>query len=174
MADDFPSSKVFYTEGNQNTKPSHLQLQNDGSSTRNCPSLSLPWSRIIRRYELGSSYIQSNIKGQQDIRIPTEKLKQVPASHSYDPTLSTLLRYGTHTDSATSTRSEWYKEEPSVLWHQTIVRNQELSLTSYRTLVGQHLKHADQEPGSYYYIQDNTWRSSSKHPGLHHEIFSTN
>jgi hypothetical protein len=29
MADDFPSSKVFYTEGNQKTKPSHLQLQND-------------------------------------------------------------------------------------------------------------------------------------------------
>jgi hypothetical protein len=23
-------------------------------------------------------------------------------------------------------------------------------------------------------IQDNTWRSSSKHPGLHHETFSTN
>jgi hypothetical protein len=40
MADDFPSSKVFYTEGNQKTKPSHLQLQNDGSSTRNCPSQS--------------------------------------------------------------------------------------------------------------------------------------
>jgi len=56
MADDFPSSKVFYTKGNQKTKPSHLQLQNDGSSTRNCPLLSLPGSRIIRRYELGSSY----------------------------------------------------------------------------------------------------------------------
>jgi hypothetical protein len=63
------------------TKPSHLQLQNDGSSTRNCPSLSLPWNRIIRRYELGSSYIQSNIKGQQDTWIPKEKLKQVPTGY---------------------------------------------------------------------------------------------
>ena len=74
---------ILRTEGNQKTKPSHLQLhvQNDGSSTRNCPSLSLPWSRIIRRYELGSSYIQSNIKGQKDTRIPKEKLKQVPAGY---------------------------------------------------------------------------------------------
>jgi hypothetical protein len=74
----FHPTKCFILRVTKKTKPSHLQLQNDGSSTRNCPSLSLPCSRIIRRYELGSSYIQSNIKGQQDTRIPTEKLKQVP------------------------------------------------------------------------------------------------
>ena len=42
-------------------------------------------------------------------------LRKVHESHSYDPTLSTLLRYGTHTDSASSTRSKWYKNEPPVL-----------------------------------------------------------
>jgi len=40
--------------------------------------------------------------------------QDIKESHSYDPTLSTLLRYGTHTASATSTRSKWYKEEPPV------------------------------------------------------------